>query len=103
MKKSLPHLTVLAACILVLLPLPSGEGRGEGALPVNSALAPVADAPANQIAPGDQLLVQAMAQLERRASVTARLRHQLALDGQQLYGVGSYWQQGSGESLKVRL
>ena len=47
--------------------------------------------------------MQAASQLERRASVTARMRHQVAIGGQQLYGVGSYWQQGSGEELKVRL
>ncbi len=49
------------------------------------------------------LLMQAASQLERRASVTARMRHQVSVGGQQLYGVGSYWQQGSGEDLKVRL
>jgi hypothetical protein len=55
------------------------------------------------MAAGDQLLAQAVSQLQRRTSVTAKLRHQLAIGGQQLYGVGSYWQQGSGEDLKVRL
>ena len=52
---------------------------------------------------GDQLLLQARTQLERRASVTARLRHQVSLDGRQLFGVGGYWQQGSGEDLRMRL
>ena len=52
---------------------------------------------------GDELLMQAAAQLERRASVSARLRHQLSIAGNQLYGVGSYWQQGKGEELRVRL
>ena len=33
----------------------------------------------------------------------ARLRHQVAVDRQGTFGVGSYWQQGSGEDLKVRL
>ena len=42
-------------------------------------------------------------QLERRTSVTARLRHQVSLDGRQLFGVGSYWQQGTGEDLHMRL
>ena len=100
MKKSSPLLTTLAACTFSLLTLTSREGRAEG---VSPPLSPVADAPANQIAPGNDLLAKAAAQLERRASVTARLRHQVALDGQQLYGVGSYWQQGTGEALKVRL
>ena len=91
------------------------EGRGEGELAVQSAshrAAPISlpsqlkqlpDPSASESPPGNQLLIQAAAQLERRASVTAKLRHQVALGGQQLYGVGSYWQQGSGEELKVRL
>ena len=53
---------------------------------------------------GDQLLLQVITQLERRASVTARLRHQVLLSGRQLKkGVGSYWQQASGDELRVRL
>jgi hypothetical protein len=31
------------------------------------------------------------------------MRHQVAISGRQFYGVGSYWQQGCGETLKVRL
>jgi hypothetical protein len=49
------------------------------------------------------LLAQAANQLERRRSVAARLRHQVRINGQQLYGVGSYWQQGTGDDLRVRL
>jgi hypothetical protein len=41
--------------------------------------------------------------LERRDSVAARLRHKLNLNGEEHYGVGSYWQQGRGDSLRVRL
>jgi hypothetical protein len=52
---------------------------------------------------GDHLLIQVVAQLERRASASARLRHQVFLGRQQLYGIGRYWQQGSGEDLRVRL
>jgi hypothetical protein len=59
-------------------------------------------APAEPTA-GDHLLKQARTQLERRTSVTARLRHQVALDGRQLFGVGSYSQQGTGEELRMRL
>src|SRR4051812_39718161 len=129
MKKSLPYLTSLAACIVAAAawadsepPLPPGQGgaetaysiagtsttaTSEGASPANAdipaTLSPVAESVASQIAPGNELLVKAAGQLERRASVTARMRHQVALEGQQLYGVGSYWQQGSGEALKVRL
>jgi hypothetical protein len=60
-------------------------------------------AEATEVTAGDRLLVQAISQLERHSSVTARLRHQVAIGGDQLYGVGSYWQQGSGENLRVRL
>ena len=45
---------------------------------------------------------EARTQLERRTSVTARFRHQVSLDGRQLFGVGGYWQQGSGEDLHMR-
>ncbi len=59
--------------------------------------------PRNVATPGNELLSQAAAQLERRASVSARLRHQVFLRGKQLYGLGSYWQQGMGDDLRVRL
>jgi hypothetical protein len=59
--------------------------------------------PATDASAGDQLLSQIIAQLERRDSVVAHLRHQISLDGRQLAGVGAYWQQGSGEDLRVRL
>jgi hypothetical protein len=52
---------------------------------------------------GDRLLVEAGTRLEQRPSVTARLRHQTLINGQQLYGAGSYWQQGTGDDLRVRL
>ncbi|MGD9633196.1 MAG: hypothetical protein AB7U97_07955 [Pirellulales bacterium] len=51
---------------------------------------------------GDQLLVQARLQLERRVSVTARLRYQALLKGRSLAGFGGYWQQGRGEDMRVR-
>ncbi len=59
-------------------------------------------APAQPTA-GDQLLLEARTQLERRTTVTARLRHQVSLSGRQLFGGGGYWQQGSGEDLHMRL
>jgi hypothetical protein len=101
MKKSLPCLLALAACTF------SSAAAAEPSPPPlgNSSQVPLAPAGVSQpdqVAPGDRLLMQATSQLERRASVTARLRHQVAIGGQQLYGVGSYWQQGSGEDLKVR-
>jgi hypothetical protein len=68
------------------------------------AAAPTVPAESSARVPsGDDLLKRTASQLERRASVTARMRHQVAVGGQQLFGVGSYWQQGSGEELKVRL
>jgi hypothetical protein len=47
--------------------------------------------------------MQVATMLERRVSASARLRHQVFLGGNQLYGLGSYWQQGSGADLRVRL
>ncbi len=109
MKKSLPYLLTLAACILAGIVLaesnrllPPGDGSGKTALS-QPPLSPPGDAQAVQTTAGDRLLIQVASQLERRVSVTARLRHQISLAGQQLYGVGSYWQQGNGEDLKVRL
>jgi hypothetical protein len=55
------------------------------------------------VASGERLLVQALNQLERRRSVTARLSYDVSLRGERLSGRGSYWQQGSGEDLRVRL
>jgi hypothetical protein len=52
---------------------------------------------------GDRLLVQALSQLERRRSITARLNYEVRLLGERLSGRGGYWQQGSGEELRVRL
>jgi hypothetical protein len=67
------------------------------------AIADDAHPPTTDIPAGDQLLMQVIAQLERRDSVVAHLRHQVSLDGRQLAGTGGYWQQGSGEDLRVRL
>ena len=102
MKKSLPCLTALASLISAsgalaqaALPLPTGSTQ----VPVASA----ANAETEQFQPGNRLLMQAAAQLDRHTSVSAKLRHQIAIAGAQLFGVGSYWQQGSGEELKMRL
>jgi hypothetical protein len=67
------------------------------------AITNVTAAAGTEHAVGDGLLAEAAARLERRASVTARLRHQTAVNDQQLYGVGRYWQLGSGDDLRVRL
>ena len=123
MMKSLPHLTALAL-LAVLLSLPLGEGRGEGvavptpstAVAPPSAPIPASTIPATQVPipaaasvsvseppSGNQLLANAARSLERHTSVSAKLRHQIAVSSDLLYGVGGYWQQGSGEELKVRL
>jgi hypothetical protein len=66
-------------------------------------IAPVAAATADELPVGDRLLLQAIDRLEQRKSIVARLRHQVSLDGNQFYGVGSYWQQGKGEDLQLRM
>jgi hypothetical protein len=53
--------------------------------------------------PGQRLLVRSMHALEQRASLFAKLRHQVSLEGRQYFGVGSYWQQGAGDELQVYL
>lgn len=90
MKNSLPCLTALLATLIAAIALAENEAGGLATEEIDLAV-------------GDRLLVHAVNQLERRESVTARLRHQVALGKSQLYGIGSYWQQGSGEMLRVRL
>lgn len=68
-----------------------------------SALPDAPSAPAEAVSPGDRLIRQVTAQLEHREALAARLRYQVSLDGRQLAGAGSYWQQGSGNALRVRL
>ncbi len=62
-----------------------------------------ADGTAEKASTGDELLLQVRTQVERRASIAARMRHQVSLNGRHLFGVGGYWQQGTGDELKVRL
>lgn len=52
---------------------------------------------------GDQLVRDARIQLERRASVAARVRQQASLRNRQFRGVGRYWQQAGSDELLVRL
>lgn len=88
MKIILPGLTLLVA----------------GALPF---AAPAESPPAANTASagtlGDEFLRQVLVQLERRDSVVARLRFQASFDDRKLAGTGGYWQQGHGESMRVRL
>ncbi len=90
MKYSLPYLTALGTILIAAVALAETK-------PLNASL------PERDLAVGDRLLAQAVNQLERRDSVTARLRHQVLLGNNAFYGIGSYWQQGSGEALRVRL
>jgi hypothetical protein len=102
MKKSLPCFSVLVAIVACRVAI--AQTAPPPAAPTQPAPAQTVAVEAPARAPsGDDLLKRAASQLEHRASVTARLRHQVAVNGQQLFGVGSYWQQGSGEELKVRL
>lgn len=116
MKKSLPHLTTLAL-LATLFAAFGRESRGQGDAPASapvpipsstipSTLALPAATPVtitNEPPAGNQLLLKSARSLERHASVSAKLRHQVAVISEPLYGVGGYWQQGSGEELKVRL
>jgi hypothetical protein len=105
MKKSLPCFTALVAIVTACAAI--AQSPASGAIAPSQEIAPAPQpAPTNDAsgaAGGERLLMQAASQMERRASVAARLRHQLSISGQELYGVGSYWQQGSGDELKVRL
>jgi len=65
-------------------------------------LPPAAGGPTTVTA-GDELMRQVLLQLERLEAIAARLRFQVSLDDRQLSGAGSYWQQGRGESLRIRL
>jgi hypothetical protein len=99
----LPCLTTLALVAIAA----AASAQTPGTLsPAPSAAPPVAVAPSQDQGPhtvGDRLVMQAVMQLERRESVAARLRHRVNLGDDELYGVGSYWQQGRGDSLRVRL
>ena len=104
MKKSLPYLSALAAVVATRIALAeSPPAQAEAPQPEVAAVQPTTPATAASAAMGNSLLTQVARRLEGRASVAARLRHQIAVGGQELYGVGSYWQQGSGEDLKIRL
>lgn len=104
MKKSLPCFALLAAVTVVAVAKAAtpydvrADAAKAGAIPQAAEAAPSA-----QAARGDELLVQAVNQLEQRASVTARFLYHVAIGGEDLDGSLSYWQQGRGEDLKVRL
>jgi hypothetical protein len=102
MKKSLPCLSALVA--LVTCVGATAQDRPVGMSAAGQVVTrPEAMAAATATAAGDRLLVQAVNQLEQHSSVTARMRHQATVGGVDLYGVGNYWQQGSGDTLRVRM
>src|SRR5262245_16863510 len=109
MKNSLRRLTPLAiVCVAsaaiaapaIVAGTPASSHATQEAASASAATAPGATA---GLSIGDRLLVEAGTRLERRPSVTARVRHQSVINGQQLYGVGSYWQLGTGDDLRVRM
>ena len=62
---------------------------------------PLANSSANQLSipqtpTGDEFFAEVLATMERRTSISARLRHQSRLSGEKLVGSGHFWQQGSG-------
>jgi hypothetical protein len=119
MNSKLPFLTssrVVLATLLAATSLCPTEAAPDGPVATSTAVTQAALPAANLRAPalpstlapqvrtvGDQLILQAAAQLERRESASARLRYQLFLGGKHLYGLGSYWQKGTGDELRVRL
>jgi len=112
MNSRLPRLTAVLVLIgagaLIALRDQSGPADSDAvniAAPVANGAVQATQAQPSDDQPtvGDKLLLQAAAQLERRESVSARLRHQVYVGGDQLHGVGSYWQQGTGEELRVRM
>lgn len=63
---------------------------------------PAAPLPTVQNTRGQRLVEQALATLNRRINVRAKLRQQTALRGKQLPGTGAYWQQGAGNQRRTR-
>jgi len=103
MNGRLPCLTTLALAAVTAMAAAQEAGPSPlaGRGPTGQQAATTGDTGPHTV--GDRLVLQAAMQLERRESVTARLRHKVNLDGGELFGVGSYWQQGRGESLRVRM
>jgi hypothetical protein len=86
----------------IILPCLTALAWAVATTPVTAEL-PLAAGTTRTQTSGDQLLQQAIAQLERRESIAARLRFQVSLEGRQLAGAGNYWQQGRGDALRIRL
>jgi hypothetical protein len=102
MKKSLPCFSALVAAISVAAVMAQSPSKPQ-APPQTEPIRSVAVQAPSQQNSGDELLAKAANQLERRASISARLEYNISIGGQDLKGVGMYWQQGSGEEFKTRL
>jgi hypothetical protein len=124
MKTILPYLSALAlmavaAATIAPLRRAGGQDGGELAVapfdefaPADNATAPYratrnddldVEIEAGHLPESKRLILKARHQLERHASIQARFRHQVALEGQQLSGIGTYGQQGAGEELQAYL
>lgn len=88
MNHKLPCLPLLALALL------AGEGKAQS--PANAR-------GADEIPPASQLLEQAQQALARHSSVEAKVRQQIDLFDQQLFGSGRYLQQGTGPEMLMRL
>jgi hypothetical protein len=107
MKSKLPRLTLTTAAISIAAmashsSLAVAQPPRVAAVERTTAESTVSRV-AEQLSLGDLLIRQASAQLERHATLRAKLRYHLTLDGRQLAGAGSYWQEGSGHNLHIRL
>ena len=79
--------------------------------PAMKPAAPISPSPprptgtATQLAatPGDTLIAHAATELGRHQAIAANLREQINLFGHQVFGKGTYLQQGRGENLKLRM
>ncbi len=88
MLRGLTRCGFVIACLLVLATVSSTV----------QAAAPVAV----EIASGDDSFAEVLATMERRANVSARLRHQSRLAGETQVGSGHFWQQGAGPQRMTR-
>ncbi len=61
-----------------------------------------AQEPASQASNGDAYLAEVLATMERRANVSAKLRHQSRIDADTLLGSGNFWQLGAGPQRLTR-
>ncbi len=108
MKKRLPELTVASVLITVVTMLCRSYWADKAsAIKASTASTNASNNTAEitnyQPTAGDQLIRDARIQLERRASVSARVRQQASLRNRRFRGVGGYWQQGGSDELLVRL